>query len=364
VARILVAAGDPGGAAALLPVARVLMDSGHQLGVVAKRPGAQMFANAGFVVWPSVGSWNEHVATAEAKVEAYHPDLLLMSTSMEPGVEFGALRAARSRKIPAVCVLDSWPNYRERFLAPGEAEPSVLPDAITVMDELAKREMTALGFPASILHVVGQPAFDGGGGARDGESARAALGVAQDARLVVFFSQPLDDDYGPEGMPGYRGYDQHVALEVLVGAVGQLESPVELVVKPHPREPGGAYEQANPGASHAYRVVTSKDADIQADDLIAAADVVVSMTSITLVHAVLAGTPVVSLQPGMIGDDANVLGRMGVTPPVTQASELPAALDGAMRRGRLDVRGQLPTTWTDGGATARAVAVVEQMAKG
>jgi hypothetical protein len=372
-ARILAAAGDPGGAAALLPVMRALVDAGHDLSSVAGQPAARMFADAGFACVPSTGSWADHSAMADATLASDKPDLALVATGMLAGVDAALVRAGKRSGIPTVCVLDAWVNYRERFLAPDDTtmSPSAIPDLITVMDDFTVREMTDLGFPPAILHIVGQPAFDAwversSSPTCDGmrADARRQLDVADDQHLVVFFSQALDNDYGPPGSPRYRGYDQRTAFAALQQAIAGLDPRPRLVIKPHPREPVAAYEQAEAGATNAYRVVPSQGETISTDSLTAGADLVVSMTSVTLVQAMLAGKPIISLQPDLHVEDTNVLGRMGITPPVTNVSELPQAITTALAAGARDVRSLLPTTWTDGRSTARTVAAIEHLMKG
>jgi hypothetical protein len=373
VARILAAAGDPGGAAALLSVMRGLVNAGHQLTAIAGQPAARMFAEAGFTCVPSTGSWADHVALAGATAAADNPDLALVATGMLAGVDAALVRVGKRVGIPTVCVLDAWVNYRERFMGPDETAmlPSAIPDLITVMDDFTVREMVDLGFPSAILHVVGQPAFDAWverssspAWARMRAHARRALSVRDDERLIVFFSQPLDNDYGPPGSPRHRGYDQRTAFAALQQALVGLNPRPRLVIKPHLREPVGAYEQAEDGATDAYVVVPSLGETISTDSLTAGADLVVSMTSVTLVQAMLAGTPIISLQPDLHVDDANVLGRMGITPPVTDVSVLPSAITSAFVKGAQDVRSLLPETWTDGRSIARTVAAIEHLAKG
>jgi hypothetical protein len=371
-ARILAAAGDPGGAAALLPVMRGLVEAGHQLTAIAGQPAARMFADAGFACAPSTGSWADHVALAGATAAAEKPDVALVATGMLAGVDAALARTGKRLGIPTVCVLDAWVNYRNRFICPDDMMmlPSTIPDVITVMDDFTVREMVDLGFPPAVLHVVGQPAFDvwieqssSPMWARMQAAARRALRVRDDERLVVFFSQPLDSDYGPSGSPLHRGYDQHTAFTALQQAIAALNPRPRLVIKPHPREAAGAYDQTGAGSTDSYHVVPSTGESISTYSLTAAADLVVSMTSITLVQAMLVGTPIISLQPGLRVDDANVLGRMGITLPVTDVSVLPSAITSGLAKSGQDVRSRLPQTWTDGRSTARTMAVIEHLAK-
>jgi hypothetical protein len=328
-----------------------------------------MFAEAGFACVPSTGSWADQVAAAEGAVDAHRPDIAVVATSMKAGVDAALVRASRSAGVPTICILDAWVNYRERFMGPGDSTvlAAGVPDLITVMDNFTVDEMTALGFSRETLEVVGQPAFDGwiersssAAWEKKRGEARDELDMGDSEALVVFFSQALDVDYGPPGSPRYRGYDQRQAFEALQGVVASLDPRARLVVKPHPRERVDAYEHVEAGGTRAPRVVPSMSPDL----LTAGADVVVSMTSITLVQSMLTGTPTISFQPGLVADDANVLGRMGIMPPITEVEALPDAIRGALARGSQDVRAQLPSEWIDGRATERAVTAVERVMKG
>jgi hypothetical protein len=358
--RILGAAGDPGGAAALIPVLAALTEAGDETFTFAREPAAGMFEEAGFDGVISVGTWAEDVQIAERMVGESGAELLLVATSMNPGPDMAVLREGKRRGVPVVGLLDSWTNYQRRFLGPDERDVSVaaMPEVLGVMDDFAVGELTALGFPRALVRVVGQPAFDGlsrptvAGRAR----ARKALSVGKQP-LVVFFSQSIAEDYGAPDAETYRGYDQVNAAEALWTALADVSLDAALVVKPHPRERVGQFAHLEAEAGARLRVVPSSPAG----DLIAAADLVVSMTSITLVEAMLAGRPIISLQPGLRSDDLLVLNRMGVAAPVTDVRALPAAIKAAFAAKPLDVTSALPTTWTDGKGTQRMVALVREM---
>ena len=358
--RILAAAGDPGGAAALIPVLNALAVAGDDTFTLAREPAAGTFESAGFDGVISVGSWPEDVATARRVVGESGARLVLAATSMNPGPDMAALREGKRLGVPAVCLLDSWTNYERRFLAPGDHEVSVavLPDALCVMDEFTVVELTELGFPRAKMRIVGQPAFDGlvAGAAADRHPARQALGVGGES-LVVFFSQSIAEDYGAPDAETYRGYDQVIAAEALLSALREVSDDALMVVKPHPRERVGRFAHLERKAEERLRVVPS----MRAGDLVAAADLVVSMTSITLVEALLAGRPIISLQPGLRSDDLLVLNRMGVTAPVTDVGLLPDAIRAGLAKTIRDVRGSLPAVWTDGSGTQRVVDVVREM---
>lgn len=366
VSKVLVAAGDPGGAAAVAPVMFGLHGLGYRLACVAREPAHTMFHSSG-ICSPvqREGSLAEVEDIMLDTLRTHHPDAVLLGTSAVHGVETALLRSARRLDVPTICVLDSWTNYLQRFQVPGEADlPAAhLPDVLTVTDEFAAAEITAAGIPSDILRVAGQPAFDewieetaAPGWSELRLDVRRALRVDDSEKVVVFFSQALDLDYGSPGSPRYRGYDQHSALRALRNALGSLPGTV-LAVKPHPRELSAPYEQMKARAGERISVVPSFDAK----SLTAGADLVVSMTSVTLVQAVLAGKPVISLQPGLVVEDACILGRMGVIRPVLEETRLPDTIEVALASASSDIVGKLPATWTDGGATKRVMREVERL---
>ena len=355
---VLAAARDPGGAEALLPVLEALSKGGNGVTAVAQEPAYGRFSGSGIASSRIEGRWPELVRHAEGTIREATPDVVVLATSMGPGIEVAILRAARARRVPVVVVLDSWTNYTTRFLAPNEPRlgPEALPDLLTVMDEFAAAELESEGFTPSILRVVGQPAFDAwvvrsrsDDWQRERQRVRDALDVPSGDSLIVFFSQPIADLYGPRGSPAYRGYDERDALGALLDAMPAIGARTRLVVKPHPSENAGAFAWLQPHAGSRVRVVTS----MSAEELTAASDLVASMTSTTLVQAMLVGRPTISVQPHLKVPDALILGRMGLLEPVTD----PGALAGAIRT-RLTESGdatvsRLPLWWRDGGATQR-----------
>lgn len=364
---VLAAAGDPGGAAALLPVLRVLAsDTSVRLSLVATGPACAQFAGAGLAATVSEGPWPVQLDLARALVAKQAPDAVLTATSLEPGIELALLRTARACGIPCMAVLDSWTNYRARLLAPDEHElaAATLPDVITVTDDFAAEELRAVGVPSALLRVVGQPAFDETvGWARSAaartrrDEVRAALGVRAGESLVTFFSQPIAEMYGPPTAPAYRGYDEADAVDALLRVRMPKDLPIRVAIKPHPKEPPTKFDGSVAKAAVPAQVVTSYGVD----ELIAASDVVVGMTSVTQVQALLAGRPVLSLQPHLRVEDAQVLGRMGVLEPVTDPEGLPAALQAALHQRPEKMSAALPRTWRDGRATERVVGVAREL---
>ena len=146
--NVLALAGDAGGARVLSPVMkRLATQPGVTLQVQAYAAAVEIWKREGWPVTPV------DVSSVRGR------DRLLLGTSWQPEQwELEAIAAARKAGARSVSVLDSWVNYRVRFV--DRRGEFVLPDAIAVMDESAKAEMLKEGFPSEKLAVTGHPGFD------------------------------------------------------------------------------------------------------------------------------------------------------------------------------------------------------------
>ena len=363
--KVLALAGDAGGARTLSPVLkRLAAQPGITLQVQAYAAAVEIWRREGWPVSPV------NVAAVPSC------DRLLLGTSWQPEQwELEAIAVARQADIRSASVLDSWVNYRVRFL--NRHGEFVLPDAIAVMDESAKREMLGEGFPTERLAVTGHPSFDelerfcsveaqttarerilqafevpltpslsptGGEGARragEGDSdARKAPAVTP---IFLFASQPISQMADGASW----GFDEHLvladlsaALDATLRAHGQK---AVLLVKRHPRETD---ELTLPkAASLSIRVVDDSLGDYR--ELVAASDFVLGMNSNLLLEACLLGKPVISYQPGLLRPDPLPSNRLGWSRAVTARDALGPALaeeifDDSRRRSRKELLRSLP----------------------
>lgn len=288
------------------------------------------------------------------------PDLLLTATSHGSSLEKAFIREAALQGIPSITLLDSWSNYRSRFLEPGEEMlPHFLPSVIGVMDDFAAREMGQAGFPEERLRQVGQPGFDrflqwaqSPGAHSIRAQIRSEQGVASDEKLILFFSQPILDMDGPVGSPTYRGYVEADALKFLMQALAGWKnpSPFRLMVKLHPKEKPGKYEKLLETAPIRAQSFDSAHADM----LLLASDIAAGMTSTMLVKGALLNRPQVSIQPNQQGEERLMLIRRGFLRPCGNVREIQQALETAWQ-GRPEDRDQpsLSPILGDGQATRR-----------
>jgi hypothetical protein len=301
--------GDPGGANAVAPVVRTIeSDAQWRVASYVYNEAADVFARHGFEARP-VPPASDAVWALE-RLRQHRAAAVLAGTSHNArNCEHLFIHAARRLGIPTIAVLDFWSNYRERFPVTGDL--ACLPDAIAIMDERAREQMSSAGFPPERLHVTGQPAFDALGRVRAsfGPDERSALrrhfGVGALDRLVLFASQPLSKLYGPNTAerPNALGYDQFDVLPVVIRALERANErsaqSIVLVVRPHPRESAADYERFR---SDRVNVRVSTDGDSRACAM--ASDLVVGMNTALLVEACYLGCAVVSVQPGLRTADA------------------------------------------------------------
>ena len=241
-------------------------------------------------------------------------ELLVMSATRRE-IEAALIRMAASRSIPVVQVIDTWGNYRPRFL-------DGMAPCIVVPDDFAAKEAVADGVPRERLAVIGNPAWDG--------LPPLPLG---DAGTLAFLAQPLRRLFGEQ-----LGYDEASALEMLRRARGIHPDLIQkLIVVPHPAgdDPGGDEPRMTLAPA------------------LAEAGMIAGMFTSALVDAVLGGRQVVSVQPGLPDRDRCVLSRRGWISRIGAPEGFPSALSAAA-----DGRKVLATTMA--GSTDRFLALIEE----
>jgi len=243
---------------------------------------------------------------AAEQLDQSRPAVVLSGTSAGVTLEKAVVAAANRGGIPTIGILDHWSNYSSRFEGPSGIR-HYFPALLAVMDETARRDLLALHYPADAIAVTGHPAFDAliSFAKEDRVAMRRRLGVSHGEKLVIFASEPQRRDHGSS-----LGYDEMDALKILLDVLSDMPKPrPRLIIKPHPTESPTDLQLL----ARAYCGVWSVVTDVHPRTLMLAADVVVGMTSLFLVEAALLGTPAVSVQPNLVGEDRFIGNRLGVT---------------------------------------------------
>ncbi|MEE2998040.1 MAG: hypothetical protein VX700_12935 [Pseudomonadota bacterium] len=217
--------------------------------------------------------------------------LLLSATGNERETELRAF--AGDAGIPCAQIVDTWYNYLARFdenaVPPAEI---VWPDLIFVVDDAARAEAIEASLPSDRLAVAGQPAWEDVPSLPKGEDG-----------TILFIDQTLRRS--SKIAHKYNEMDTFRILQRLV-SIGD-NGWQRLLVCPHPKR---------------------EDPSIFATELVRPqeglrrARVVVGMYSSLMVEGLLGGKWVVSLQPGELMGNRDILSRRGLIPLVDDYESL------------------------------------------
>ncbi|MEM8878151.1 MAG: hypothetical protein AAGD23_09820 [Pseudomonadota bacterium] len=305
--RVMFAAGDVGGARALLPVARLACQRGHT--VLAMAHG--VLRQEGDEAW----SWVPPGRFPQAE----NLDAMFYATSVADWTAFRFAQHARAQGVPLIHVLDNWSNYANRLLGPDSHR--LVPDVYAVMDDLAAREAIASGVPADSVIVTGHPGLTKLRHERhtvlEGATSTEEDGSVGSQQHIMFVSEPALKDSGQAGRQGSRGYDEIVVSHLLLRCLSLAHRPdqplARLSVVPHPREDRNGVEVRWTELASQYTETTGSMLDWQLTppdqvrETLHGANVIVGMTSILLYEAWLLGKHAVSVQPNLQNDELRAL---------------------------------------------------------
>jgi len=289
--KILFAAGDVGGARALIPVIRAAVAQGHPI-LVLRHGHISQEADPN---WQWLESEDLDAASLDALVSRTAPDVMVFASSLKDFVALSLARSAQAHGIKVVHILDSWTTYQQRMMLDGL--PPLSPEIYAVMDETAADAAAEAGISKNTIHVTGHPALGD-------MMASAAPPVAHRVRRrdgiknLLFISEPVEVDQGLSDRPlSYRGYTEREVIQLLCNALQPMAGLVFISILPHPREDELNLKKIWEANCKALQgVVLSKMPTTKIEDSI---DAVVGMASILLYEAWLLGRPALSLQPGL-----------------------------------------------------------------
>jgi len=243
------------------------------------------------------------------------PDLIVTGTAAQEGkandiIEHTAVRAARVLDIPSLSALDMWSSYHERWSDEKTGQLfDCLPDRIAIMDEFAKKEMVAVGIPSHILVVTGNPYF---AGLREkaktfSEAERTEIRQKINLPCHTLFLLALDAFSNLKPTVGFWDGDVvSIVQEVLPKLSG-----IGIAVTMHPRSPD---KEAIKAMVKDSGVLMKFVEGIPSLTVSLAADLTIVEASTVGLTAFLMGRPVISLQPGLAGEDGLILSRKKMIP--------------------------------------------------
>ena len=310
--KILVTVQDPGSANVTAQVATRLMSDGKVvLSVLCFKFARDVFRRLGvpFKELHDFGLRQASPAAAERILAMEAPDMLLVGTNEEiQSLERGLTVIAKARGIPVISLLDYWCNYTQRFS--GESPDGrflYLPDLIFIMDERAKDDMLAEGFPPERLFVTGHPYLEGYVAqtrilpGRERTRFRKALRIPDHRCLITFASETFgwtyDSSYRFPLISGSRERTiivlEHV-LRVLSEIVQETGLKIFLLNKLHPKNRLDQFHWIR-DLDLPFPVRSVKRMDNPA--LIQSSRLVVGMTSMFLLEASALGIPTLQIVP-------------------------------------------------------------------
>ncbi len=287
--KVLISAQDPGGANSVIPVAKAFIERGDE--VVAQVEGAA-----------------RDMCTARdiPQGDMHDPDVVVVGTSGGPSIEKQVTEAMHGTA-PVIAVLDFWSNYWQRFSNPGAKDFAYLPDIVCVIDDIAKEEMIAEGFPAERLVITGNPHFD--------HFADGITRTDEDQKRILFISQPIRSD---ALLPGFATptTDEYQMLEAIRTA---LPEGYNLFIRLHPRDERNKYDRYLDSRVHMASEATLEEA-------LSKSGLIIGPATPVLMQATAAGKKVLCYGPSLQGPDELVSNRAGVTTRIDSPEELKRVL--------------------------------------
>jgi len=303
---VLVFSCEPGGAEVLIPVVRLLAQTGsYRVIVLAYGLGLERFRNKG----TACREIEPIERNDPALFQRYKPDLVITSATSLPERDMSEKylwQTARQHAVKTLAFIDQWQNYAVRFSGPSEGERlAYLPDYINCIDELGRKEMIAEGFRDQGLLTLGHPYLSGVPALYAGIKSEMAANfqAADDCRnTLLFVSEPIKEHFA-----GSRGYDQYQSLDLLLSNVLAFRKSAKVIIKLHPKDDLANYQQVA-GRYKALDIRFIRN-ELSSLECLALTELVFGMSSIMLIEAFILGKTVVSIQPHLIVDDPLLLSR-------------------------------------------------------
>ncbi len=235
------------------------------------------------------------------------PPAALVGTN-SPRSERAAFEAARDRGIPALCLVDLYAAFEIEWCASEKYA-----DRICVLNDAVRDQFIERGVPPAKVTVTGNPSFDRIG-RLDANALRRQyrekLGLDGDDRLLVCISQPEPERHPFSGVTGETSLPTDI--ERKFAAAFAHDNKVHLVFRLHPSEDRGPSVD---GARLRYGTVEEP-----LDDILCAADCVVTCSSTVGLEAAMLGVPVVQITRSIFSADLP-LAKMGYARPADTLEE-------------------------------------------
>jgi len=378
-AKIIAAAQHMGGANAIAPVVKRLMNQGGIQVIPIGYGYAQRVFKEWGIEYKDIGDWKQsdvsvHPMKCLLDMEG-HPDLVLIGTAVQDEknlnvIDQTLISAARVSSTKSLAVIDFWGNERERFSDIVSEKLEFLPDKIAALDERQKQTLTEIGIGKNKIAITGNPHFDALAQRAEEFTEEEKQRIREKIRInwekLVFFAGNVF---------GLRGFDLGFwdldVIRYLERAIEDLcVAKVGLVIKLHP----SIYEHASENGlgkienyveKYQGRLIIVKD--ISSVDLSLACDLTVVIDSTVGIEAVNLNRPVICLRPNPKLErlDNSIFARTKAVPVVYEKRDISGITRRAItdKQYRQDLITNASALRTDGQATNRVVDLAIQMIK-
>ena len=252
----------------------------------------------------------------ERILKALRPDVVVATSA--PRSERAAILAARRQKIPAVCVVDLFATAEAEWVCDNQYANRVCVLSGRVKDRLVSRRRMA-----DDIIVTGNPAFDE---LRSENFVSAGRGIRQrlgwNDRFVVGWASQLEPESHP--FTGRAGDPElPVRIEECLVEWASAMPDRALAVRLHPSE-----RRPSPAKSDSVRISAPSE---PVEAMLHSCDCLVTMASTVGLQAALVGLPVVTYDASVLAEGAPY-SEMGISLGVTRIDDIELAID-AVRKG-------------------------------
>jgi len=365
-ADILIFAEDPGAAHYAAPLAAALAAQGWQAVVYAAGLAGKVLRQRHIPFVPVDGSMTPRSILAQVR-----PRCLLTGTSENPdSLGLHLIHEAQRYGIRTAAFIDAGMNAAYRFRGRREEPLAHAPDWILVPDEWTKNEFIRAGASPDRTLVCGHPHYDyvlnlsRTWTAKEREQMRERLlpGLQEQQPVVVFVSEgserlsllsapPSPSEYTMQGRGKSTGRTE-IIIEEFLAAVQTLPQRPCLVLRLHPKDHADDFQAYGAEFDHIDQASPPLE-------LVFCADLVVGMTSMLLLEAALLGRRTLAIVPRPAERDWLPTVRQGVTPCVTNRSDLAMTLADLLQDGGCASAGLCPCV--SEGSLKRIIDFVERI---
>lgn len=315
--KIIAVSQDPGGASAIAPVIKDLLQEGVYVIALNYGKGAEILEKQGVpltslkefgIETPSENGF-ESSEPLETIIKKTNSDMVITGTGTpKPAytIDRAAILASSKQQCPSISVLDLWQNYSERFQDP-YTKKFIFPTKIAILDNIAKKSMAEEGFPEEILEVTGNPNFDSLAvkekefDISKREKLRKDLGVSNNF-VIGFYSIPIEASFGNR-----YGFNERDSFDFFMKDLYKLDEKnlkqIKVLLKVHPREKPDSLDEIMKSYNGIDLIKNFNDTR----EVMLISDVNVSSFSTTLYESIAMNKIALAVQPNVSPENERML---------------------------------------------------------